>query len=117
MKGATSSSVYLITCHRAHETQRFVLRVLDNQPWLANEPDLVEHEAATLREARAAGLPAPELVASALEDVGFGAPALLMTHLEGQVVLRPKDSTIWLRDLAATLARTHRHAAKGFPWQ
>ena len=56
MKGSTSSSVFLVECARDATPQRFVLRVLDNQEWLADEPDLAAHEAAALAEAQRAGL-------------------------------------------------------------
>ena len=51
MKGSTSSSVFLIQCSRDFKSQRFVLRVLDNQEWLTDEPDAAAHEAAALEEA------------------------------------------------------------------
>jgi hypothetical protein len=52
-----------VQCSRSTIPQRFVLRVLDNHEWLAEEPDLAAHEAAALEEAQKAGLRAPSLVA------------------------------------------------------
>ncbi len=94
-----------------------MLRVLDNREWLAAEPDLASHEAAALDEAQRAGLPAPRLVAYADDDVGFGAPVVLMSFIEGAVELRPADFPGWLRALAAQLAAIHRCPADGFPWR
>ena len=94
-----------------------MLRVLDNREWLAAEPDLASHEAAALDEAQRAGLPAPRLVAYADDDVGFGAPVVLMSFLDGSVDLRPADFQGWLRALAAQLAAIHRRPADGFPWR
>ena len=55
------------------------------------EPDLASHEAAALDEAERAGLPAPRLVAYADNDVGFGAPVVLMSFIEGRIELQPRD--------------------------
>ena len=60
MAGATSSSVYAV---RTQPGVDAVLRLFDNAAWLADEPDLVAHEAAALGEADRAGCPAPRLIA------------------------------------------------------
>ncbi len=117
MGGGTSSSVYLVRCHRALAPRQFVLRVLDNREWLAAEPDLAEHEAAALDEAQKAGIKAPHLVAYASEEAGFGAPVVLMSFLEGRIELRPASFQAWLEGLAAQLALNHRHTAGAFPWR
>src|SRR5262245_45847942 len=101
MKGSTSSSIFLLRCVRGESFQKFVLRVLDNSAWLADEPDLAAHEAAALEEAQRAGLRAPRLIAYASDEVGFGAPVVLMSFLEGEVDLRPVDFGGWLEDLAS----------------
>ena len=91
MGGATSSSLFRIERTGDTAAERYVLRVLDNREWLAAEPDLASHEAAALDEAQRAGLPAPRLVAYADDDVGFGAPVVLMSFIAGAVELRPAD--------------------------
>ena len=116
MKGSTSSSVFLIQCSHDSKPQRFVLRVIDNQKWLAEEPDLVAHEAAALEEAQKAGLRAPRLVACSSEDVGFGAPVVLMSFIEGNIQIRPSDFQGWLDGLAGELALVHQHRANTFGW-
>ena len=113
LKGSTSSSVFLVQ----HGPQQFVLRVLDNAEWLAEEPDLAAHEAAALDEAQRAGLPAPRLVAYSSADAGFGAPVVLMSFIEGNVELRPSRVPLWLTALAESLAAIHRHRAEEFPWR
>ena len=117
MPGSTSSSLFLTASAHGAVTKQYVLRVLDNREWLADEPDLAAHEAAALVEAQRAGLPAPRLVAYADDDVGFGAPVVLMTFVAGSVELRPADFPAWLRALAAQLAAIHRCTADGFPWR
>ena len=116
LKGSTSSSVYLIQDTRDDKPQRFVLRVPENQEWLADEPDLIVHEAAVLVETQRAGLCAPELIAFAAHDVGFGAPVLLMSFMEGHIDLRPRDFPAWIDNLAQELAVIHRHTAPSFGW-
>ena len=117
MQGSTSSSLFRIEHLRGATLERFVLRVLDNRAWLAEEPDLASHEAAALAAAQGAGLPAPALVAYAADDVGFGAPVVLMSFVAGAVELRPADFQGWLRGLAGGLAAIHRHPADSFPWR
>jgi aminoglycoside phosphotransferase (APT) family kinase protein len=117
MKGSTSSSVFLIQCARGANPKRFVLRVLDNQEWLAEEPDLAAHEAAALEEAQKAGLRAPKLVAYSSNDIGFGAPVVLMSFIEGNIELRPSNFQQWLGGLAGELASIHQHTADAFPWR
>jgi aminoglycoside phosphotransferase (APT) family kinase protein len=115
LAGATSSSVLLVRSEASGE--RFVLRVLDNPAWLAEEPDLAEHEQAALMEAARAGLPAPQPLAIATGDAGFGTPSVLMTFIGGAVVLREGDGGHWLQGLAVQLAAIHRHPAADFPWR
>ncbi|MBC8102699.1 MAG: aminoglycoside phosphotransferase family protein [Cytophagales bacterium] len=120
LEGATSSSVFRVHERRDPRAESFVLRVIDNAAWLAEEPDLAEHEAAALQEAQKAGLPAPRLVAHATDtanELGFGAPIVLMSFLGGSIQLRPPDFSSWLRGLATDLAVIHRHSAESFPWR
>jgi aminoglycoside phosphotransferase (APT) family kinase protein len=117
MKGATSSSVYLIDCSRSSNPKRYVLRVLDNQEWLAEESDLASHEAVALVEAQKTGLQVPQLIAHATDDVGFGTPVVLMSFLEGTVELCPTNFQQWLNALAEQLALLHQHTADGFKWR
>lgn len=116
LKGSTTSSIFLVFDEGASNPTRFVLRVVENAAWLAEEPDLAVHEAAALTEARQAGLHAPELVAYAGEEAGFGVPVVLMTCLAGAVQLRPADFSGWLAALARELATIHRHRAPNFAW-
>lgn len=115
LKGSTTSTLYRLQV--SDQPQQFVLRVLDYAEWLADEPDLIEHEAAALREAQKTVVNAPNLVAYATDDVGFGAPVVLMTYLAGEINLQPANFQTWLETLASELARIHQHTAPDFPWQ
>lgn len=117
MKGSTSSAIFLVHSLRDFNLPKFVLRVLDNRQWLKEEPDLAAHEAAALEEAQKSGVPAPRLVAYSSADVGFNAPVVLMSHLEGEILLRPTNLRRWLCDLARQLAALHRYPAEAFPWR
>ena len=108
--GSTSSKLFVVN-------ERYVLRIVDNSDWLAEETDIPEHETAALREAALTGIPAPMPLAFGNESVGFGAPVVLMSFLPGRVQLLPDDRAAWLRALAQTLAKIHAHRATGFPWQ
>ena len=117
LKGSTSSSIYRIQHATRADVGPFVLRVIDNHEWLSSEPDLAAHEAAALEEAYRAGLHAPRLIAYAAEDVGFGAPVVLMSFVDGTIELRPANLQDWLNGLAHELAAIHRHSALALPWR
>ena len=69
-----------------------------------------------MEEARRANLRAPHLVAYASEDVGFGAPVVLMSFLDGTVDLRPSNFRRWLDGLGGELALIHQHTADTLRW-
>ena len=115
-KGATSSSVYLLTATAAGRRLKCVLRLFTNEAWLQEEPDLAEHEAAVLIRAQQAGLPAPELIAYAPDAAACGAPAVLMRFIEGKVELRPDNVERWLVRQAEALAEIHQVPADGLRW-
>ncbi|MDF2835852.1 MAG: hypothetical protein K0Q63_1492 [Paenibacillus sp.] len=117
LMGGVSTPIYRVTVETAGEKQVYVLRQYDNADWLRSEPDLARHEAECLRRASGmAGVPAPGVVA--YDEDGSesgGLPSLLMTHLEGRVVLEPADLSEWLDRLAAALAKLHGGQEAGIP--
>lgn len=117
MSGSTSSSLFRIECPRGSRVDRYVLRLIDNGPWLAEEPDVAEHEYAALQEAKRAGLKAPEPVACAGLEAGFGFPVVLMGFVEGKVRIRAGDFQAWLEKIAFELAAVHAHSPARFPWR
>ena len=112
LAGSSSTSLWRVEAGN----RRFVLRVLDNDEWLRQEPDLVAHEVAALQLARAGGLPAPEPVAWDEIGTACGRPTVLMTWLPGEVLLRPASLDDWLRQQARALLDIHRTAAQDFGW-
>jgi len=113
MKGSNSSPVLLI---QNQDRQKFVLRLLNSQTWLAEEPDLARHEAAALNEAHKTGLPVPEIIAYSEDSAETDFPLVLTTFLEGKVELNPANFNKWLEELAGNLTNLHQHRAPDFSW-
>ncbi|MFQ5554705.1 MAG: phosphotransferase family protein [Acidimicrobiia bacterium] len=95
LPGATSS----IVCEVESEDLRFILRLFDNEEWLAREPDLAEHEAAVLELIAVHDIPAPELIAVDRSGEQAGTPAVLMSKIRGAPVIAPTDIGPWLDGL------------------
>jgi aminoglycoside phosphotransferase (APT) family kinase protein len=107
--GGSVSAIYAVDIiGRNGAPMQFVLRQYTDQVRLANEPDVVEHEAAALVTAFNAGLPCPRLVAFDSEASRCDVPSLLMTRMPGSPNLLPVDLSEWLNELAGMLASIHR---------
>lgn len=113
LPGSTSSLLYEVKT----EILTIILRQFDNEEWLREEPDLVRHEAASLQKASNGGLPAPSLIASDETGELSGLPSILMTKVEGQVMLLTEDFNEWTEGLAKALARIHQVEVGDFQWQ
>ncbi len=117
LAGSTTSSLLALDILGGASTLPCVLRVYDNAPWLASEPEAPRREAAALARVTAAGLAAPALLACDPEGTcSGGVPCLLMTCLPGEVVLRPGNLDRWLHGLASALPPLHALPADDFPW-
>jgi aminoglycoside phosphotransferase (APT) family kinase protein len=117
LAGSTSSTLYSVEAARNDRPLKLVLRLFTNADWLADEPDLVQHEAASLKKAAEADVPTPELVACDESGAYCGAPAILMTQLPGRVDLMPVDLDGWLYQLAEAIAPLHTLDVGEFPWR
>ncbi len=116
LKGGVSSAVYLIQGARNGELCEYVLRQFTDREWLDQEPDLAEHEAAALSNAYHAGLPAPKWIAADYTGEVCGHPSVLMTRLSGEVILKPREMSIWLEGLAGVLAELHHADTAAMKW-
>jgi aminoglycoside phosphotransferase (APT) family kinase protein len=116
LAGATSSSVYGVAVGDGERPLRLVLRLFTNKEWLTEEPHLAQQEADCLNKAQALDVPTPEVVAVDVDGRYCHHPAILTTHLPGQIQLNPTDLFNWLDKLAATLAQIHTLRADDFPW-
>ncbi|WP_028775550.1 phosphotransferase family protein [Shimazuella kribbensis] len=114
--GGTSSNMYDIALQTTQGTQHFVLRLVRNKEWLEEEPDLALHEANSLSCAFQHELPSPQIIAYDEKGKICGAPAVLMTKLNGSVVLQPKNEKMWVDGLAKSLVQIHKIEANDFPW-
>ncbi|MBM7613787.1 phosphotransferase family protein [Alkaliphilus hydrothermalis] len=112
MKGGISSPIYRI---KTSDDQEVVLRQFTNKEWLGNCPDLALHEAKSLECAAKTGVPSPKIIA--FDEKGFETehPTVLMSVLEGEVILDPDNRKEWLRGLAQTLATIHT-VDVNMPW-
>jgi aminoglycoside phosphotransferase (APT) family kinase protein len=117
LQGSTSSDLYTIQIREKSREYKLVLRLLTNQAWLIDEPDLAEHEATALAMAKRSGLNMPEVVAWDANGQHCGIPAVLMTQVPGNVDLHPQDFKGWLRQMAAALQPLHALDAADFKWQ
>ena len=96
------SAIYAIDIFSPNGAPRqFVLRQYTDQPRLANEPDVIAHEAAVLVTAFDACLPCPRLVAFDSEASRCDVPSLLMTRIPGSPNLLPVDLSAWLDELVS----------------
>lgn len=116
LQGGMSSLVHEISLEVDGAIQEFVVRQFDDQEWLREEPDLALHEASSLNWATSAGLSAPKMIAYDVAGSESGLPAVLMTKLEGSVVLGPSNMDLWINGLADSLVQIHKVSADGFPW-
>ena len=116
LPGATSSLLHAVEVDRNGVSLNLVLRRFVDEEWVKREPDVASREAASLRHATRAGLPAPELVACDADGAHCGVPATLVAKLPGKVVLKPTDWKQWLQGLAESAAQIHRVGADGFLW-
>jgi aminoglycoside phosphotransferase (APT) family kinase protein len=117
LQGGISSLVYRVSLHVNGQLTSVVLRQFNNAEWVESEPDLVNHEVASLcRAARTASVLTPRVVA--FDEMGSecGMPTVLMTCLEGEVVLEPPDVSEWLKGMAKSLSLIHAVEADDFPW-
>ncbi|QUW20316.1 aminoglycoside phosphotransferase family protein [Sporosarcina sp. Marseille-Q4063] len=114
--GGASSLIFEVETEKGH----VILRQFDNEEWLQEEPDLVSHESASLQISSRSDLPTPLLLAADETGEGSGMPSVLMTKVEGKVVLEPDDFHVWTDGLAKTLSEIHRIGAigaKDFSWK
>ena len=113
LPGSTSSLLYEVKTVNSS----VVLRQFDNKEWLREEPDLVQHEAASLQKASAGNFSSPCLLGFDETGENSGFPSILMSKVEGEVKLEPADVHDWTDELAKALVEIHHVEANHFPWK
>ncbi len=116
LQGGVSSRVYRISLLIGDRIEDVVLRQVDDEEWLDEEPDLAYHEAESLRKAAEVQLLTPKLIAYDKNGDDCSHPTILMTKLEGSVILIPDDMDHWINGLAQSLIQIHKVEADDFPW-
>lgn len=117
LAGGISSALYrLVVIREGQSPLEVVLRLFTNQAWLQVEPDLVRHEVAALTWAEQISLPTPRPLAFDETGVAAGAPAVLMSKLEGRIELQPSNLNSWLAEMARALLLIHQTPPPPGPW-
>ncbi|MEL6525353.1 MAG: aminoglycoside phosphotransferase family protein [Chloroflexota bacterium] len=110
---STSTTLYYV---RDSDNRGYVLRLYDNDGWNALEPDLCQHEAMALQAVTQIDLPTPRLIAHEPDPSVAGVSLLLMSQLEGTVVLKSDNMDDYLQQAAHALAKIHHAPITDFAW-
>jgi aminoglycoside phosphotransferase (APT) family kinase protein len=106
--GGTSSAIHAVTIEeRSGARQTLVLRRYVRSDWLAQEPDLAEHEARVLELLAPTAVDAPRLVAVDATGARCGVPAVLMTRLPGRIRWAPNAIDPNLDELVDAMLTIH----------
>lgn len=98
LPGSTSCSLYQVRLEDGAQSQDAVVRLYDNERWLSQEPDLAAHESEALIRSGLGRVSSPKLLGVDNDGRACGLPAVLMTMLPGEVILKPQDMHSWLGD-------------------
>ena len=101
MPGGSTCAMHKVTLQRSTLGPKVVVLrryVLDDV--LVESPDIVAHEAAALRLAATAGTPVPELLAADPRGDEAGAPAVVMSWLDGRPQWEPRARRRFLAETA-----------------
>lgn len=116
LKGSTSSILHNVCLSVGQQNINVVIRQFNDEAWLQEEPDLVIHEANSLRWAEKASVQTPKIIAYDETGEMCGSPAVLMSTLDGKVNLKPADFNRWVQELAQALMSIHNVPAHDFAW-
>lgn len=110
--GGISSAMSTVHIENHGESLQWVMRQFTDKNWLNEYPDLAVYETEALQVAEQAGLSSPKWIATDYHGQFCDHPTVLMSHMSGQVELRPQHLNQWLSGMAETLAELHVNAAK-----
>lgn len=116
LDGGISSIVHRATIKQDGQTKQIIIRMIDDQQWMKEEPDIISHEKAALKQAENIPVATPAFIASDDTREPGHHPSLLMTNLPGNVILVPDNIKTWLDGLAKTLDAIHRTNITDFHW-
>jgi aminoglycoside phosphotransferase (APT) family kinase protein len=106
--GGTSSAIHAVNVEDGRGARRqLIIRRYVRTDWLADEPDLAEHEARVLQLLEGTAVDAPELVAVDPTGDRCDAPAVLMTRLPGRIRWATRDLDRFLDGLVDEMLSIH----------
>jgi aminoglycoside phosphotransferase (APT) family kinase protein len=109
LRGGRSSAMHLLAVTRGGgQTERVVLRRYVRPELNIEAPDIADREQRALRFVEQLPVSTPRLLAHDPTGSQAGVPAVLMSHLPGQVEWSPIDLDTWLRRLAEVLPLIHQ---------
>ncbi|MCC5894516.1 MAG: aminoglycoside phosphotransferase family protein [Alkalibacterium sp.] len=108
LQGGTSSDLTLLEIETRNGKEEMVLREYTNKEWLEREPGIALQEAKNLSEAEKLAVKGPKLIAFDYKAENTPYPSLLMSKVEGQVLLTPSDFSNWIDQLAQVLVEIHQ---------
>ncbi|WP_249313267.1 phosphotransferase family protein [Lederbergia citrea] len=116
LHGGVSSLVHRVSLIVGKNVEEYVVRRVDNKKWVQEEPDLALQEAESLRRANESGVGTPQIIAYDETGAICGMPTVLMSKLEGTVILKPNNMNKWIEEQAKALVNIHKVKADEFPW-
>lgn len=108
LKGGMSSQMTLLEIELRSGKTDVVLREYTDTEWLALEPDIAFQEAKNLNQAEQLSVTTPVLIAFDHKGESTTYPSLLMSKVEGEVVLKPLNVQKWTEQLALSLVKIHQ---------
>lgn len=115
LKGGTSSSIFQVCLNMNGSKKEVIVRLFDHEEWLKEEPDVAIHESESLKQAEIIEMNSPRLIAVDPTGTNAKIPAIIMSEINGEVILNPKNMRDWINGLAEVLAKIHRSNADDFP--
>ena len=116
LPGGISSHIYGVTLRANDELIRLVMRQIDDEDWLNEQPDAALQEASALQICEKWQIAAPQIIACDAAGEHCGKPSVLMTRLEGTPLLQPRQMDDWLGQLAAAAAGVHQAEPPSSYW-
>ncbi|GEN51449.1 phosphotransferase family protein [Alkalibacterium pelagium] len=109
LKGGMSSDLTLLTVKLSDGVvKEMVLREYTDREWLKMEPDIAYKEAENLTLAEKLSVSTPSLIASDSTARQTTWPSLLMSKVEGEVILNRSYTEDWIDELAEALFLIHQ---------
>lgn len=103
LMGGMSSDLTLLKVKTSDDIQEMVLREYTDEKWLEMEPDIAFKEAENLTHAEKLNVTTPVLIATDPTAEQTTWPSLLMSKVEGEVILNRNYTEDWIGELAEAL--------------